>query len=93
VTPERQARQLAVLLEWGTWTATGLIGLGLLLTVAAADGPGLAIIFAGTALFVLLPVLRVIMLGVQFFLKGETRWAAVTGLVLLIIGAGTLLNL
>lgn len=93
MTPERQARQLALLMEWGTWLATGLIALGLLLAVTGPEGPGLRIILGGTALFVLLPVFRVILLGVQFLFRREPFWAAVTGLVLLIVAAGVIVNL
>jgi len=75
---------LGRLLHYGTLAASGLVALGLALSVAS--GPlGLGIAAAGIALFILLPALRVtVMLG--FFLRaGDYRYSAIAALVLLII--------
>jgi uncharacterized membrane protein len=75
---------LARLLHYGTLAASGIIALGLALSVTS--GPlGLGIAAAGIALFILLPALRVAVMLVFFLLAGDYRYGAIAALVLLII--------
>lgn len=92
-------RRLATLLKCGTWIASLLIAAGCMLTLAASYmGPeaaagihgvdGVRIMTAGVALFIVLPVLRLmLMLGV-FLQHRDYRFSIVTLLVLLIVLAG-----
>jgi uncharacterized membrane protein len=75
---------LGRLLQYGTLAASGLIALGLALSVAS--GPlGLGIAATGIALFILLPALRVAVMLVFFLRAGDYRYTAIAALVLLII--------
>jgi uncharacterized membrane protein len=89
-------RWLAALLKGGTWVASLTIAAGLILLLPdvhaalhrAALPPGMPIVTAGIALFILLPVLRLmLMLGVFLQLR-DYRYSAITALVLLIVAAG-----
>ena len=75
---------LAKLLHYGTLAASGIIALGLALSVAA--GPlGMGVAAAGIALFILLPALRVAVMLVFFLRARDYRYGAIAALVLLII--------
>ena len=75
---------LAKLLHYGTLAASGIIALGLALSVAA--GPlGMGVATAGIALFILLPALRVAAMLVFFLRARDYRYGAIAALVLLII--------
>ena len=75
---------LAKLLHYGTLAASGIIALGLALSVAA--GPlGMGVAAAGIALFILLPSLRVAVMLVFFLRARDYRYGAIAALVLLII--------
>jgi uncharacterized membrane protein len=75
---------LAKLLHYGTLAASGIIALGLALSVAA--GPlGMGVATAGIALFILLPALRVAVMLVFFLRTRDYRYGAIAALVLLII--------
>lgn len=89
-------RRLGDLLKYGTWLASLIIAAGLLLTQGApylgahpvASAHGMQIVTAGIALFIFLPVLRLmLMLGV-FLHQRDYRFSAVTVIVLLIVFAG-----
>jgi uncharacterized membrane protein len=89
-------RWLASLLRYGTWVASLTIATGFVLTLLdthagahrAAWPDGMRIVTAGIALFILLPVLRLmLMLGV-FLHQRDYRFSAITLLVLLIVAAG-----
>jgi len=93
-------RWLATLLKGGTWIASLTIAAGLILLLPdfhtvlhqAALPPGMPVVTAGIALFILLPVLRlVLMLGV-FLQQRDYRYSAITVLVLLILAAGCALG-
>lgn len=93
-------RLLASLLHYGTWLASAVIALGLVLAMidsrfrahAPALPAGMPIITAGIALFILLPVLRlVLMLGV-FLRERDYRFGAIAALVLAIVIAGCVLG-
>ena len=83
---------LAKLLHHGTMAASGLIALGLALSLAS--GPlglgmgvdtGMHIATAGIALFILLPALRVATMLIFFLRARDYRYGAIAGLVLLVI--------
>jgi uncharacterized membrane protein len=75
---------LGRLLSYGTLAASGIIAVGLALSLAS--GPlGLGIATAGIALFILLPVLRVATMLIFFLRARDYRYGAIAALVLLII--------
>lgn len=88
-----------MLLKGGSWVASLTVAAGLLLMTAQPGRPqtgahqagmplGTSIVKVGIALFIALPVLRlVLMLGV-FLHRRDYRFSAVTALVLLIVLAG-----
>ena len=77
---------LAHLLDKGTWLASAVIAVGLLLT--CAGGPGMPVVRAGVALFIGLPVLRVMVMMVVFWRERDYRFGAIALVVLLIIAVG-----
>jgi Protein of unknown function (DUF1634) len=92
---------LARLLDYGSWLASAVIGLGLALALidwrsgaqAAGSLPSMRIVTAGIALFVLLPVLRVTLMLIVFVRERDYRFVAITALVLIIILAGFMLGI
>jgi uncharacterized membrane protein len=75
---------LGSLLHYGTLAASGIIAVGLALSIAS--GPlGLQIATAGIALFILLPALRVATMLIFFLRAGDYRYGAIAALVLFII--------
>ncbi|SMG57810.1 DUF1634 domain-containing protein [Paraburkholderia susongensis] len=97
---------LANLLHYGTWIASGTIaaGLGLALVLpavrtgsgGASGGPatlaGMPIVSAGIALFILLPVMRLILMLGVFLHRRDYRFSAIAALVLAIVAAGLLVG-
>ena len=89
-------RWLAALLKGGTWIASLTIAAGLLLLLPdvhtalhrSALPPGMPLVTAGIALFILLPVLRLILMFGVFLQQRDYRYSAITVLVLLIVAAG-----
>jgi uncharacterized membrane protein len=82
---------LTGLLRYGTWLASGVTGLGLAMSLAGVEGPH--VVAVGVALFIALPVLRVlVMLGV-FIVERDYRFVLVATLVLISILAGLVLGL
>lgn len=77
---------LAHLLDKGTWLASAVLAVGLLLTGAGARG--MPVVRAGIALFIGLPVLRVMVMMVVFWRERDYRFGAIALVVLLIIGVG-----
>jgi uncharacterized membrane protein len=77
---------LAHLLDKGTWLASTVIGVGLIL--ALCGGPGMSWVRVGIALFIGLPVLRLVVMGVAFWRERDYRFGAIGLFVLLIIGLG-----
>jgi uncharacterized membrane protein len=92
----RLESSLARLLDYGSWLASAVIGLGLALALingrSRAPDPGILssilIVTAGIALFILLPVLRVILMLIVFVRQRGYRSIAIATLVLLIILLG-----
>jgi uncharacterized membrane protein len=83
-------RLLARVLDQGTWLASGIIGAGWLL--AAAGWRSVVLINSGIALFLLLPVIRVIIMLVVFVRERDYRFGIIAGVVLSIIVLGALLG-
>ncbi len=82
--PDPLEQLLASLLHYGTLAASGLIALGLALSVASG-ALGIGIATAGIALLILLPALRVATMLIFFLRAGDYRYGAIAALVLLII--------
>jgi uncharacterized membrane protein len=85
---------LAGLLRYGTWLASSVTALGL--TVAMAEGSpraGARVVSAGVALFISLPVLRVLVMLAIFVWDRDHRLAAVTMIVLVTILAGFVIGI
>lgn len=75
---------LGKLLHYGTLAASGIIAVGLV--VSLGSGPkGTGIATAGIALFILLPALRVAAMLIFFLRARDYRYGAIAALVLLII--------
>jgi uncharacterized membrane protein len=75
---------LGRLLHYGTLAASGIIAMGLALSIAS--GPlGMGVATAGIALFILLPALRVAVMLIFFLRARDYRYGAIAALVLLII--------
>ncbi len=84
---------LARVLDRGTWLASCVIALGLALTLIAPSVITVAeIINGGIALFILLPVLRVLLMLIAFVRAGDYRFGVIAALVLTIIALGVALG-
>jgi uncharacterized membrane protein len=83
-------RLIAKVLDRGTWIASGIITLGLALELAG--WPGMRIVIGGIAIFIFLPVLRVIMMLIIFVRERDYRFSVVAALVLMIIVFGAALG-
>jgi uncharacterized membrane protein len=83
---------LARLLKAGTWIASGVIAIGLVVPFldhgAGFLPAGTQIIRAGIALFILLPILRVGVMAIVFLHERDYRFAMIAGAVLSIILIG-----
>jgi hypothetical protein len=91
---------LADLLRYGSWCASAAIGLGFALALIASHSPSrnpaivpYQIATLGIALFILLPMLRVLLMLLVFVRERDFRFALISGLVLAIILAGIFLEL
>ena len=62
---------LAGLLRYGTWLASGVTGLGLAMSLVGVEGT--PVVAAGVALFIALPVLRVLVMRGAFILNQDNR--------------------
>jgi uncharacterized membrane protein len=82
---------LAGLLRYGTWLASGVTGLGLAISLVGPDGA--PVVAAGVALFISLPVLRVLVMLGAFILNRDYRLAIVAAVVLITILAGLVIGL
>ena len=82
---------LAGLLRYGTWLASGVTGLGLAMSLAGVEGA--QVVAAGVALFIALPVLRVLVMLGAFILDQDYRLVIVATVVLLTILAGLVIGL
>ena len=82
---------LAGLLRYGTWLASGVTGLGLAMSLAGVEGT--YVVAAGVALFIALPVLRVLLMLGAFLLDRDYRLVLVAAVVLMTILAGLVIGL
>ena len=91
VKPPQPEWLLAGLLRYGTWLASGVTGLGLAMSLAGVEGT--SVVAAGVALFIALPVLRVLVMLGAFILNQDYRLAIVAAVVLMAILAGLAIGL
>jgi uncharacterized membrane protein len=82
---------LAGLLRYGTALASGVTGLGLAMSLIGVEGA--QVVAVGVALFIALPVLRVVVMLGAFILDQDYRLAVVATVVLLTILAGLVVGL
>lgn len=94
---QRHERLIARLLWFGTLLASAVIAAGMAIRALPPLGHavppgwnGLAVMKAGVALFILLPVARVALMLLTFLHEKDFRYALIAGLVLAIIAAGVL---
>jgi uncharacterized membrane protein len=95
----RLETQVAALLRYGSWLASAAIGLGLVLTMIdsrfatrnLASSPNMHIATMGIALFIVLPMLRVLLMLVVFIRERDYRLAVAAASVLAIIFTGIVL--
>ncbi len=95
VNSEQRERFIAGLLWYGTWLAGAVIAGGLILGLVQHFAKTLlvgissfAMVKTGVALFILLPVARVVLLLFIFLRERDYVYTAISALVLTIIGAG-----
>ena len=82
---------LARVLDQGAWLASGVIAVGWIMVACGWHASWL--INLGVALFLLLPVFRVLIMLVVFFRERDHRFSAITALVLSIILLGAVLGI
>ena len=82
---------LAGLLRYGTWLASGVTGLGLAMSLVGVKGAPM--VAAGVALFIALPILRVLVMLGAFLLHQAYRLVLVATVVLITILAGLVIGL
>ena len=86
---------LGGVLHYGSWLASTMIAVGLVLALSAPNLAGLAsmrLVAIGIALFILLPVLRVVLMLIVFLRERDYRFSAIAALVLAIILLGCVLG-
>jgi hypothetical protein len=84
-------RRLANLLSFGTWTAAALLAAGLMLAISKNHPlPGDYLLLLGIGLLIALPVIRILVTGLVFLYSREWGYAAMAGLVLIIVIASLL---
>lgn len=94
----RLERMLAALLQNGTWLASAVIGVGLVVLLVTGSGgvvagSGVPIVAAGIALLILLPVLRVAVMLIAFAVERDYLFSGIAALVLVIILTGLALGM
>jgi hypothetical protein len=97
---ERREQVIAALLWYGTWLASAIIAGGMALSaidkIEGAPGfvfSGYSVVKAGVALFIFLPIARVVLMLVIFLRERDFVYTAISALVLAIIGIGILIAL
>jgi uncharacterized membrane protein len=98
--PGRLEELLAALLRYGSWSASAAIGLGYALALIGSHAPtwippvlsNKRIASMGIALFILLPILRVLLMNLVFIRERDFRFAFISGMVLAIILLGIFLG-
>jgi uncharacterized membrane protein len=96
----RRERIIAGLLWYGTWFASAVIAVGMVLDYLSRSGrlfgPGsgdLHLVKTGVALFILLPVARVALMLAIFLRERDYAYTGISALVLIIIAAGVMSGL
>ena len=97
---ERRDQIIAGLLWYGTWFASAVIAVGMLLT-AIEPFPvsfnlhltGYGVVKAGVAMFILLPVTRVALMLTIFLRERDYAYVVIAALVLGIIAVGVIIEL
>lgn len=90
---------LAGLLHYGTWLASAVIAVGLVLALFGGrsgvhdPAAGMGVVTWGIAFLILLPVLRVGLMLIVFVRERDYRFVAIAAVVLLVILAGFVLGL
>jgi uncharacterized membrane protein len=79
-------RRVAIVLRGGTWLASAVVCIGLVLP------SGAPVVMTGIALFIALPIVRVIVMLVEFLRRRDYRIAVIAALVLHIIVLGIALG-
>jgi uncharacterized membrane protein len=83
--------RLANLLGFGTRTAASLLAAGLMLAVLGTYPLSRDfLLLLGIGLFIALPIARIVVTGLVFLYRHELGYAAIAGLVLLIVTASLL---
>jgi hypothetical protein len=97
----RLERCLAGLLYYGTWVAASTVAAGLAMTLlgpwarswpSATAVVGAHIMTVGIALFILLPIMRLILMLGVFLHQRDYRFSAIAALVLMIVVAGSMIG-
>ena len=99
-TAGRLEQLLAAFLRYGSWSAFAAIGLGYALALIgshalASNLPVLSnmpIVRMGIAMFILLPILRVLLMLLVFIRERDFRFAFISGMVLAVILLGIFLG-
>jgi len=96
---QRLEELLAALLRYGSWSASAVIGLGFALALIGPHLPGRnpaivphRIATMGIALFILLPMLRVLLMLLVFISERDFRFACIAASVLAIILLGVVVG-
>ncbi len=96
---ERRERLIGALLWYGTWVASVVIAAGMVSSALPQFDSflfgfsGYAIVKAGIALFILLPIARVALMLAIFLHERDYVYTAISALVLTIIAAGIVFGL
>ena len=88
---------LARLLSYGTWLASAVIAVGLVQTtfgwhVVAAGASNISLVGAGIAIFILLPVMRVVVMLFVFLRERDYGFGAAAAFVLIMMLVGCLIG-
>ena len=94
-------RLLAKVLQYGTWMASAIIGVGLVMAlldshaVSHSTGvlSGMRIVSIGIVLFILLPAIRVLLMLFVFWRERDYRFSAIAALVLVILALGFIVGM
>jgi uncharacterized membrane protein len=81
-------RLLAGLLRYGTWLASLIIAVGLVLAFTGSLAVGMRTVTIGIGLFILLPSSRVLLMLIVFARERDYRFGLIAALVLVIIALG-----
>ncbi|MCH4542864.1 DUF1634 domain-containing protein [Ochrobactrum sp. POC9] len=92
---ERRDEIIASLLWYGTWFATAVIAVGVIMTAIEPTQSffsGYDIVKAGIAVFILLPIVRVVLTMYLFVRERDYVYAVIAATVLLIIATGVVVD-